>query len=209
MAAPRRVIELAFTESDLVELMRLARSRTEPASRVERARMLLAYRDTPSFYAVGRAIGVTHQTVERCLRRAERFGVIAALDDSPRPGRERVITEEARTFVVDLACRKPKGLGYPHELWTTRLLTRHIREHGPAAGHECLANLLKERCVRSSPPTRSSRTRCAIIWNAAIPCSTRRWPRSCAFIERAIAQAPTRNIDFKHRGECNGQKRQL
>jgi hypothetical protein len=58
MAAPRRVIELAVTESDLVELMRLARSRTEPASRVERARMLLAYRDTPSFYAVGRAIGV-------------------------------------------------------------------------------------------------------------------------------------------------------
>lgn len=54
MAAPRRVIELGFTESDLVELMRLARSRTEPPSRVERARMLLAYRDTPSFYAVGR-----------------------------------------------------------------------------------------------------------------------------------------------------------
>ena len=64
-----------------------------------------------------------------------------ALDDSPRPGRERIITEEARTFVVDLACRKPKDLGYPHELWTTRLLTRHIREHGPAAGHKCLANL--------------------------------------------------------------------
>ena len=93
------------------------------------------------FTRSSRAIGVTDQTVERCLRRAERFGVIAALDDSPRPGRERVITEEARTFVVDLACRKPKGLGYPHELWTTRLLTRHIREHGPAAGHECLANL--------------------------------------------------------------------
>jgi transposase len=141
MAAPRRGIELAFTEKDVAELTRLARSRTEPASRVERARMLLAYRETPSFYAVGRAIGVTHQTVERCLRRAERFGVGAALDDSPRPGRERVITSEARTFIVDLACRKPKDLGYPHELWTTRLLTRHIREHGAATGHGCLANL--------------------------------------------------------------------
>jgi DNA replication protein DnaC/transposase len=103
--------------------------------------MLLAYRETPSFYAVGRALGVTHQTVERCVRRAEKFGVMEALDDSPRPGRERIITEEARTFVVDLACRKPKDLGYPHELWTTRLLTRHIREHGPAVGHKCLANL--------------------------------------------------------------------
>ena len=66
---------------------------------------------------------------------------MAALDDSPRPGREPVITDEARTFVVDLACRKAKDLGYPHELWTTRLLTEHVREHGPAAGHACLANL--------------------------------------------------------------------
>jgi transposase len=141
MAAPRRVIELAFSDEHLVELTRVARSRTAPASRVERARMLLAYRETPSFYAIGRAIGVTHQTVERCLRRAERLGVMAALDDSPRPGREPVITDEARTFVVDLACRKARDLGYPHELWTTRLLAKHIREHGPQAGHECLAKL--------------------------------------------------------------------
>jgi len=141
MAASRRVVELAFSDEVVAELTRVARSRTAPASRVERARMLLAYRGTPSFYAVGRATGVTHQTVERCVRRAERLGVMAALDDSPRPGREPVITDEARTFVVDLACRKAKDLGYPHELWTTRLLARHIREHGPKAGHECLATL--------------------------------------------------------------------
>jgi transposase len=141
MAAPRRVIELVFTEQELADLERISRSRTEPASRVERARILLAYRQTPSLYATGRAIGVTHQTVERCLRRARDLGVMAALDDSPRPGREPVITSEARTFVVDLACRKAKDLGYPHELWTTRLLTKHVREKAPAAGHACLANL--------------------------------------------------------------------
>jgi transposase len=141
MAAPRRVVEVAISDREAAELERLSRSRTEPASRVERARMLLAYRETPSFYAVGRAIGVRRQTVERCLRRAERFGVLTALDDSPRPGREPVITDEARTFIVDLACRKAKDFGYPHELWTTRLLARHIREHGPAAGHACLATL--------------------------------------------------------------------
>jgi transposase len=141
MAAPRRVVELAFLDENVAGLRRIARSRTEPASRVERARMLLAYRESPSFYAVGRSIGVTHQTVERCVRRAQTAGVMAALDDSPRPGREPVITEEARTFVVDLACRKAKDLGYPHELWTTRLLAGHIREHGPKAGHACLSTL--------------------------------------------------------------------
>ena len=121
MAARRRVIGLAIEEEDLTGLMSIARSRTEPASRVERARILLAYRETPSCYAVGRVIGVTHQTVERCLRRALRLGIMGALDDSPRPGREPVITDEARSFIVDLACRKAKELGYPHELWTTRL----------------------------------------------------------------------------------------
>jgi hypothetical protein len=41
--------------------------------------------------------------------------------------------------LVSLACRKAKELGYPHELWTTRLLA----QHGPAAGHKCLANLVQ------------------------------------------------------------------
>ena len=42
---------------------------------------------------------------------------------------------------MSLARRKAKKLSYPHELWTTRLLARHAREHGPAEGHACLANL--------------------------------------------------------------------
>src|ERR1700704_1451275 len=69
MAAPRRMIELTIGEEDLAQLMSIARSRTEPASRVERARILLAYRDTPSFYAVGRALGM-HPSDDPTLRRA-------------------------------------------------------------------------------------------------------------------------------------------
>ena len=51
-----------------------------------------------------------------------------------RPGKEPTVTAEAKARVADLACRKAKDLGYPHELWTTRLLARHAREHGPAEG---------------------------------------------------------------------------
>src|ERR1700691_4976724 len=96
MAAPRRIIGISIGATDLVELEAIARSRTEWACRVQRARILLAYRTNPSTYAVGEAIGVTHQTVQRCLDRAVRFGVMAALDDSPRPGKERTITDKAR-----------------------------------------------------------------------------------------------------------------
>src|SRR5436853_1273027 len=141
MAAWRQAIELAIGEEDLAALGAIARSRTEPASRVERARMLLAYREDPSFFKVGRIVGVHHQTVQRCVERALAYGPLAALDDRPRPGREPTITVEAKAWVVNIACRKAKELGYPHELWTTRLLARHAREHGPAQGHACLANL--------------------------------------------------------------------
>jgi transposase len=143
MTAWRQVIELSIGEADLAKLVSIARSRTEPASRVERARMLLAYREDPSFFAVGRCLGVHHQTVQRCVERALAYGPMAALDDRPRPGKEPTITAEAKAWLVSLACRKAKELGYPHELWTTRLLARHAREHGPGEGHACLGKLVQ------------------------------------------------------------------
>ena len=143
MAAPRLVVDLTIEDEDMTRLMAVVRSRTEPASRVERARMLLAYRDDPSFFGVGRLLGVHHQTVQRCIERAAAFGPLAALDDSARPGKTATITAEAKAWLVSLACQKAKDFGYPHELWTTRLLARHAREYGPAAGHECLARLVQ------------------------------------------------------------------
>jgi transposase len=141
MVAPRRVIALPSDEEQRQHLLEISRSRTEPASRVERARIILAYLEEPSAYVVARRIGVTQQTVTRCLKRAAELGVIEALDDRPRAGRDPVITAEAKTWLVALACQKPKELGYPHELWTTRLLAAHARQHAPSAGHPSLGKL--------------------------------------------------------------------
>ena len=143
MATWRHAVELAMTEEEIDTLTALSRSRSEPASRVSRAAMLLAYRENPSFFAVGQRLGVHHQTVQRCVERAVAYGALAALDDRPRPGKEPVITPDAKAWLVSLACDKAKEHGYPHELWTTRLLARHAREHGAEAGHECLAHLVQ------------------------------------------------------------------
>ena len=143
MARWRQAVELAMNEGEVASLLTISRSRTEPASRVERAQMLLAYREKPSFFAVGHRLGAHHQTVQRCIERALAYGPLMALDDRPRPGKEPTITPEAKAWLVSLACDKAKEHGYPHELWTTRLLARHAREHAPAAGHECLANLVQ------------------------------------------------------------------
>ena len=135
MARWRQAVEVAMTDEEIGSLTILSRSRTEPASRVERAQMLLAYRENPSFFAVGQRLGVHHQTVQRCVERAVAYGPLAALDDRPRPGKEPTITPEAKAWLVSLACDKAKEHGYPHELWTTRLLARHARECATGFGH--------------------------------------------------------------------------
>src|SRR2546423_11683640 len=114
MAAWRRAIELSLGDADTAKLKLIAHSRTKSASRVERARILLAYREDPAFFAVSRALGLHHQTVQRCVERAVVEGPMAALDDRPRPRREPTITLEAKAWLVSLACRKAKDLGYPH-----------------------------------------------------------------------------------------------
>ena len=53
MAAWRQAIAVSLEEADSAKLRSIAQSRTEPACRVERARILLAYREDPSFLRSG------------------------------------------------------------------------------------------------------------------------------------------------------------
>jgi hypothetical protein len=53
------VIELSISDADVAKPMSIAQSR------VERARILLGYREDPSFFSVARAVGPHHQTVQR------------------------------------------------------------------------------------------------------------------------------------------------
>ena len=94
MAAWRRAIELSLEDADVERLRSIAQS----PSRVERARILLCYREDPSFFAVGQLFGLHHQTVQRCVERGVAEGPLAALDDRPRPGREPTITMEAKAM---------------------------------------------------------------------------------------------------------------
>lgn len=126
-----------------VTLETILRSRTEAVRRVERARILLAYASGGTVSGIARTLGTNRPKVERCLNKALQFGALAALDDLQRSGRPPAITREARAWLVSLACRKPTELGYPEELWTTRLLARHARQHAVATGHPSLQNLAR------------------------------------------------------------------
>ena len=141
VAKKRGALELA--DDARRELRAVARSRTEPVRRVERARMLLWYADGEKIAEIMRRLGTNRPKVERCVDKALSIGAVAALDDLPGRGRKREITEEARAWLVSLACRKPTELGYAQELWTTALLAEHARRHCAEAGHPSLSLLAK------------------------------------------------------------------
>lgn len=133
--------KLSLSSDDRATLIRVTLSRTEPIRRVERAQILLAYADDPVVSHVMATAGYTRYQVGHTVDKAVAFGYAVALDDLPRSGRNAVITPAAKTWLINLACTKPKDHGYSYELWSQSLLAEHARKHATAAGHPCLSRL--------------------------------------------------------------------
>ena len=110
MAARRRAIELSLGDLDVEKLRLIARSRTEPASRVERARILLGHSENSSFFAVGQALGAAPPNGP-ALRRAGggRRPDGRAGRYRPRPGRA-AFHHAGSESLVDIAV-VPEGEG--------------------------------------------------------------------------------------------------
>ena len=133
--------KLSLTQEDEARLRRLSQSRSESVARVQRAEILLRYSQGETISAIAAALDTNRPKVERCITKALELGVSAALQDLPGRGRPVRLSEEDKSWVVNLACQKPKELGYAQELWTTRLLAKHVRKHCRQAGHQNLENL--------------------------------------------------------------------
>jgi hypothetical protein len=73
MARWRQAVELAMTDEEIGRLGAIARSRSEAARRVQRAQILLAYRENPSFFGVGQRLAL-HRARSRRSRRRPRLG---------------------------------------------------------------------------------------------------------------------------------------
>jgi hypothetical protein len=82
-------------------LRSIAQSRAEPASRVERARILLVYREDPSFFAVGRALGL-HSSDRPGRDDLQRTDVVLS---RPHYGR-RAVAADGSDVVLDVTGRR-------------------------------------------------------------------------------------------------------
>ena len=134
---------LVMNDEQLARLQALAGSRTAAVREVQRARVLLDYVQGAPLLQIAREVGVSRPTVYKCIDKALHMGVEAALRDTPRPGRKPEIAQDAKAWVVSLACRKPKDLGLAAELWTLSALAKHVRKEAVAAGWPRLAGVEK------------------------------------------------------------------
>jgi transposase len=141
MAFQSRKPRLNLSEEVKGKLQAISRSRTKASRMAERARILLAYAEGHPVSAIAEQLHLTRPKVNRCVNKALQWGAWASLPDLGGRGKPAVIGPEARTWVVALACQKPKDLGHSFELWTTRLLAAHLRKTCQQAGHPALAQI--------------------------------------------------------------------
>src|SRR5258707_9997951 len=112
MAGKSRRSKLVLSDEDRAELAQLSRSRTLPHREAQRAAIILGYYGGESIASIGRRLGMTRLSVSKWVAKALAVGPMAALKDSYHPPKEPVIGDDAKAWVVHLACSKPKDLGY-------------------------------------------------------------------------------------------------
>jgi transposase len=139
---------LQFTDEELSRLESIRKSRTEEKRRTVRAAILLDSLAGQSDEAIARHHHISRGTVVLCIRKCLQSGLETALQELPRSGKPRQLPDDAKAWVRNCACQKPKDLGYSYELWTYNLLTAHVREHCAEAGHPALHRLSRSKLHR-------------------------------------------------------------
>ncbi len=126
--------KLQLTEEEIENLTFLSNSRTAPLREIERAKILLLSYKGINDSQIAETLGTNRQKVIRCINKALAYGIDEAVKDLPRSGKPPEIKGETRAWIISIACKKPKDVGYPHELWTQKLLAEYIRKESIAMG---------------------------------------------------------------------------
>ena len=141
MPAHTYYIELSHDEQDY--LTSLIKTRTIQAQVVDRARILLWKSEARSDKSIADSLGISINTVRRCVNQYLSNGIDLALFDEERSGRPPEITDDAKAWIVSIVCQKPCELGYAAELWTLSALHKHIQTYAEQAGYPRLKTVTK------------------------------------------------------------------
>jgi transposase len=148
MAGRTKRAALVLSQEQEAMLRRLAGSRTAPVREVERAKILLGYAQGIAITDLSRQLGVSRPAIYTCIDKALAAGVQAGLKDAYHRPHEPEISDEARAWVVSIACTKPTEHELAAELWSISGLARFVAAHAEAAGFPRLAQAGKSTVWR-------------------------------------------------------------
>lgn len=127
---PALSYSITISDEESAYLKSLIKTRTIQAQVVDRARILLWKSEAKTDKAIADGLGISVNTVRRCIDRYLNGGINLAIFDNDRSGRPVEITDDAKSWIISIACQKPCDLGYAAELWTLAHCTntyRHMR----------------------------------------------------------------------------------
>lgn len=116
-----------LTSEELTVIRKTARSRTEPARAVERAKIILLAHQGKAVPKIARALGICSATVRMWIKRFNEQG-LEGLQDRPRSGRPPQYTVEQVSQVIAAARTEPQSLGLPFSSWTLDRLQAYLNE---------------------------------------------------------------------------------
>ena len=134
---------LPLSDEDKKYLKSLSKTRTIQAQVVDRARILLYKADGVSFDDIAARLNISKRTVRLCISKFNNGGIDAALFDAKRSGRPAEVSDDAKAWIINLACQRPADLGYSQELWTLAKLHKHIQQNAQQAGFPRLTTITK------------------------------------------------------------------
>jgi transposase len=136
-------VPLVLSIEDHNRLESITRTRTLQAQVVSRARILLLKENGDSIDTIADKVDLNRNSVLLCLRKFKEGGVENAIYDAPGRGRNAEITDDEKTWIINVACQKPADFGYSAETWTYAKLTAHINKTAESAGYTRLSTLTK------------------------------------------------------------------
>ena len=143
MARKTKRAKLKLTSEQQFKLAQLSKSRKAPLREIQRAKVLLYYADGIPISQIQQSVNVSRPSIYKCIDKALAAGVDAGLKDYFHRPFDPTIDDAAKTWVINLACTKPKDLGLAAELWTFSELAKYTRKNAPPAGHLSLSKAAK------------------------------------------------------------------
>ena len=143
MARKTKRAKLKLTTEQQLKLEQLSTSRKAPLREVQRAQVLLHYADAIPILQIQKLANVSRPTIYKCIDKALAAGADAGLKDYYHRPFDPTIDDAAKTWVINLACTKPKDHGLAAELWTYSELAKYTRKNAPPAGHPSLSKAAK------------------------------------------------------------------